>query len=106
MPKRMAAFQWAGKRPTLGDVKKRFDLSDDDLDAAFGVVQIDPQDNTYAVVIEDALAQRLEARHGAKEGSAGEARDAADTESTKGLRGPYSNPRIEPFGPPRHRSEE
>lgn len=50
------------------------------IDAAFGVVAIDPERNLYAVQVrEDALPP--------------------DAASAQGVSGPFANPRIEPFGP-------
>jgi hypothetical protein len=50
----------------------------DDFDAAFGLVPIDPDRGLYAVKV----------RHGA----------LPDREAAETYRGPYSNPKIAPFG--------
>lgn len=68
--------------PTLAEAAAQLGLAPADLDAGFGVVPIDPERNLFAV---EVRADRVPAQ--APE-SAGEA-----------YRGPFSNPRIAPFGP-------
>jgi hypothetical protein len=58
---------------TLGAAAGRMGVDPAALDADFGVVPIDPDQNLYTVMVEEDA--------GARGG------------------GPYSNPRIEPFGP-------
>jgi hypothetical protein len=65
---------------TVPEVKKRLHLADDQIDADFGVVSIDPQAHLYAILVEEGTTPP---------GDAG------------AVSGPYSNPRIETFGPPR-----
>jgi hypothetical protein len=51
-----------------------------DVDANYGLVPIDPDENRYAILVEESAADRVAAQPGAQ--------------------GPFANPRIEPFGPP------
>jgi hypothetical protein len=60
---------------------QRLGVATESLDATYGVVPIDPDQHLYSVLV-DELAM----------GSAA---------SRPGVSGPFSNPRIEPFGPPR-----
>jgi hypothetical protein len=69
--------------PTVDEVKRRFGLRDDDLDATFGVIEVDPKTHTYTILVDEAAAARIASRPDWK-GS-----------------GPYSNPKIAPFGPPK-----
>jgi len=62
-------------------VRKKFGLKPDDADESFGVVCVSPAENLYAILAEEGVAAKLEAAHGAA--------------------GVFSNPKIEPFGPPR-----
>jgi hypothetical protein len=56
-----------------------------EMDKGFGVVVLDPQKGLYAVQVhETAISQR----------------PTADT-GGQAVKGPFSNPRIEPFGPAR-----
>jgi hypothetical protein len=50
------------------------------LDAEFGVVPIDPEQNLYSVMVDEQVTDAAARR--------------------PGVAGPFSNPRIEPFGPP------
>ena len=71
-----------GAAPTLDEVVDRYGLDPDDIDAEFGVVEIDPDARLYTILVNPDVAARIQPG------------DGWETE------GPYSNPRIEPFGPP------
>lgn len=72
-----------GTPPTLAQAAAQLGISASDLNADFGVVTIDPERNLFAV---EVRADRLPA--------------GADLEKAGGpYRGPYSNPKIAPFGP-------
>jgi hypothetical protein len=65
--------------PTLAQAADQLGISPSKLNSAFGVVPVDPDKGLYAVEVEaDAVS--------------------AATRATP-YNGPYSNPRIEPFGP-------
>ena len=68
--------------PTLKGIQQRFGLADSDVDQQFGVVEIDPQDHLFAIMIEEDKASQV------------------SKNSNWEVKGPYSNPRIAPFGPP------
>jgi hypothetical protein len=65
---------------SLDAVKRDLGLSDEEIDAEFGVVNIDPKGDRYAVLVEESAAERVGKQ--------------------PGVEGPFSNPPIEPFGPP------
>jgi len=68
--------------PSLADAAARLRLAVSDLDPNFGVVLIDPARHLYAVsTLTDIGAHR--------------------PPSAPGVAGPFANPRIDPFGPPR-----
>jgi hypothetical protein len=65
---------------SLDHVRRALDLNANEVDHDFGVVEVDPDNHRYAVLVDEAAAARVQ--------------DAV------GVEGPFSNPRIEPFGPP------
>jgi hypothetical protein len=67
--------------PTVDEVMAEFNLQPEDMDVEYGVQMIDPSAGDYAILVEEAVAQRI-------------APDQA------GLEGPYSDVEIETFGPP------
>jgi hypothetical protein len=66
----------------MEDVRARFGLTADEIDTDFGVVEIDPEDHLYTVLVEQSAAGKLV--------------PSGDWD----VSGPFSNPRIAPFGPP------
>lgn len=69
-------------QPTLDQVRERYRLDLDEIDESFGVVEIDPDERLYTIRVEEAAAKKF-----------------SDTDDWK-VEGPYSDPGIEPFGPP------
>jgi hypothetical protein len=65
--------------PSLADAAKRLGVELSDMDTTFGVVPVDPDRGMYAVQVRAGQAQKQ------PEGS--------------DYQGPWSNPKIEPFGP-------
>jgi len=65
----------------VAEVRRKMKLAPEQIDNSFGVVCIDPKNNLYAVMVDEKASQELSGQ--------------------KGVKGPYSNPRIEPFGPPK-----
>jgi len=81
LAKVLFTIDWTGPRPpSLGDVADRLAVSIDNFDAAFGVVAINPKKHRYAVRIEDSVIGKI---------------------SPQNAQGPYSDPKIGPFGTPR-----
>ncbi|GHG87618.1 hypothetical protein [Streptomyces lanatus] len=70
---------WPGA--TLRDAVRRLRLAEDEVDTAYGLVLVDPARHLYALLVTQSAGERLRGIPGAG--------------------GPYANPRIEPFGPPR-----
>lgn len=81
MAKVMMTLRSPGAAPSVEEVKRRYGLQDDEIDPQFGVVETDPADHLYTILVEDSAASKV----------SGQGWETA---------GPYSNPRIEPFGPP------
>lgn len=67
--------------PTLPELQARFGLDASDVDAAFGVIEIDPDEHLYTFAVDAAKAASISPGHA-------------------GVEGTYSNPVIAPFGPP------
>lgn len=69
--------------PTLDHLRRQFDLSPQDVDEQFGVIEVDPDDRLYTFMVDENKARRLANR------------------GELSVNGPYSNPPISTFGPPR-----
>jgi hypothetical protein len=82
MAKVMMTVRWQAGAPTIGDIKQRFSLTDKEIDSTFGVVEVDPDEHIFTFLVE--------------ENSASKVKSGVDIS----VEGPFSNPRIEPFGPP------
>ncbi|HEY4201712.1 MAG TPA: hypothetical protein VGM83_14260 [Devosiaceae bacterium] len=84
-PKMVLMTIVADKPPSLAEAAALLGVVPADLNAAFGVVPVDPAQNLYAVEI-DA--------------------DKVPAQPAKGgpYRGPFSSPRIVPMGTPRNKS--
>lgn len=64
--------------PTLSEAARQLGVSVENMDHAFGVVPIDPEKGIYAVQVKGPQATQ---------------------QGSGQFHGPWSNPRIEPFGP-------
>ena len=84
-PKKVMMTIVSDKPPSLAEAAALLGVAPEDLDAAFGVVTVDPAENLYAVEID---ADKVPAQ------TAGEGP----------YRGPFSSPRIVPLGTPRSKS--
>lgn len=81
MAKVLYTIDWTGPRqPSLDDVAELLAVPVDNFDAAFGVVAINPQKHRYTIRIEDSVIGKI---------------------SPQNAQGPYSDPKIGPFGTPR-----
>jgi hypothetical protein len=72
----MVSLQLDPERASLEEVRRLLGLREDEVDPRFGVVNIDPNEHLYTILVEQEAAERV--------------RDAAP------VRGVFSNPRIEP----------
>jgi hypothetical protein len=80
MSKLLLTLTRAPSEASLDAVKRDLGLGDEEIDPEFGVVNIDPNGDRYAVLVEESAAKRVG--------------------NEPGVEGPFANPRIEPFGPP------
>lgn len=76
-------IEWEGEPPTVEQISEKFGFGGDEVDREFGVVATDPDENLYAILVEDSAVERLSG------------------EDAQALEGPYANPRIEPFDLPK-----
>lgn len=83
MAKLLMTIQSPGGAPSLEELKARYGLAEHEIDSTFGVVPIDPADHLYSISVEDTAAAKIQPDKNWK------------------VSGPYSNPIIQPFGPPR-----
>ena len=84
MPNMLFNIRWEEGEPTVEKVCERYGLTAGDLDARFGVVEIDPDDHLYSILVKEEAAERL----------------GAKVPETPDLEGPFEDARIAPFGPP------
>ena len=69
--------------PSIAQAASELGVSVADIDDRFGIVPINPAEGLYAVQVKESSV---------------DARGTGDADRSK-YRGPYSNPRIAPFGP-------
>lgn len=77
MTKLLYTIKWDSTTPTLEQVSAKYDFPITSMDKDFGVVLIDPEGNLYSIMVEENAVT-----------------------DQGGIEGPFSNPRIENFGPP------
>lgn len=70
----------------LKGVRERLGITPDQIDDEFGVVAIDPEQSLYTVLVDESAVSSLGEEH---------------TKARGTVKGPFANPRIEGFGPPR-----
>ena len=78
----MLTIHARGKRPTLELVRTHYGLADEEIDATFGIVEIDHEEGLFAILVIESAAAKVRG------------------DSEWDVEGPFFNPRIEPFGPP------
>jgi hypothetical protein len=77
----MTITEQGGVAPSLAEAARKLGVEVGDLDTTFGVVPIDPDQGLYAVQVR---AGKVPSKSG---------------QADRDYRGPWSNPKIEPFGP-------
>lgn len=80
MPKMMVTLRLDPDDASISEVRKKLGIKPEQIDESFGVIDVSPQEHLYAVLLDEEVATAV--------------RDKPDVE------GAYSNPKIEPFGPP------
>jgi hypothetical protein len=60
MAKVMMAVGTAGRSPSVEDIKRQFNLDDDEIDPDFGVVEIDPDAHLYTVLVEEQASTKIQ----------------------------------------------
>ena len=80
MPKLMMTVRLDPKEASVAAVTRKLKLRKGEVDEGFGVVSIDPDKKLFAILVDEDVASKLQG-HAA-------------------VRGPFANPKIEPFGPP------
>jgi hypothetical protein len=86
MSKVMFQFEHPEGVPELDEVLTEYGLGRAEVDEEFGLIPVDRERGIYTILVDENAAARLRA--------------ATSEESPGGVTGVFSNPRIEPFGPP------
>jgi hypothetical protein len=79
MASRMVTIRLEDAHANLKQVMERYGLAPEEVDEGFGVVCVSPEQQLYAIVVDDEAAARIEGQHD--------------------IAGVFANPKIKPFGP-------
>lgn len=80
MEKILYSFTWTEGEPHYSDLQSKLGIAEKAIDKTFGIVEIDPMDNLYCILVDvNALPEKIKERV-LKGGQA------------------FSNPKISPFG--------
>ena len=80
MARVMVTLRLDPEQATLEEVRQLLGLAPEEVDPAFGVVNISPAEHLYTILVDETAAARI-----------------ADAPQVEGV---FGNPRIEGFGPP------
>jgi hypothetical protein len=84
MGKMLYTVTWDEGQPTIKQICEKYGFKPEEIDQKFGVIEIDPAEHLYSILVDEAAVGRLQGR--------------PDLEAA-GLEGPFADVRIEPFGP-------
>lgn len=82
----MIQFPYIGSKPTLEEVAQRFDIESSLIDHEFDVIETDPDARLCTILVDDSVRIKI--------------LDQLGENYENDEIGEFSNPRIEPFGPP------
>lgn len=80
MSKVMVTLKLDPEQASLAKVRESLGIGAEEIDDDFGVIAVEPENDLYVVLVEQDAANRVQ--------------------GVQGVEGPFSNPKIEPFGPP------
>lgn len=83
MGKIMLTLQNRGDNLSLADLMQDLQLEADEVDEEFGLQPLPPTPGDYVILVEESAARRIDPNY-------------------SDVSGPYSNPIIETFGPPKN----
>jgi len=86
MAKLLFNVTWDQGKPTIEQVAARYGFDPTEIDAKFGVIEIDPEEHLYTILVDREAAERVRGERGP---------EGAERE------GPFANPPVQPFGPPK-----
>ena len=59
MPKVMMSIESSEGMPTLQDISAKYALADDEIDNDFGVVELDPDNSVYLILVEQSATPKI-----------------------------------------------
>lgn len=80
MAKILYTIEWDDGEPNIEQVSRKYGFPLESIDQEYGVVLIDPTNHRFSIMVDENAV--------------------TDISSPNRAEGPFSNPRIEPFGPP------
>ena len=85
MQKLLFSIKWEDGQPSTEQICEKYGFEPQEIDSQYGIIEIDPEDNLFSILVDQEAAQRVREQLG---------------DDDEGIDGPFSNARIAPFGPP------
>jgi hypothetical protein len=84
------SITWEQGDPSIEEICQEYGFKPQEIDAQFGIIEIDPEDHLYSILVDQEAALRVRNQLG---------------EGVSDIEGPFADVRIAPFGPPTEPTE-